>query len=140
MATPIIRLATPSDVPVITSGLLELKQQTAWAQCPHEGYTHAALVEFLDEQLRNDDAIMYVYDTGTVSAFCGGALARFYLPPHTLFVHEWGWFGDKRGCAACWQAVKQWGKKCGAYAARRVLARPGHSRTRYREETTWEVL
>lgn len=135
-----IRLARVEDIDVIATGLLELKAKTGWAFYGRDGYTRESLRVFLASRLNDSDSVLYVWEADTVTAFCGGQMSRFLLPPHMPIVLEFGWFGCERDAIECWVAVKEWGKRRGAELAYRVLARPGSSKTRIREEVTWEVL
>lgn len=135
-----IRLATHKDIPQIVEGMLALKAQTGWANYGRAGYTRESLRVFLTERLNSSNDVLYVWDDDSITAFCGGSMSNFLLPPHMPIVLEWGWFGLRRDAAECWSMVKRWGKRRGAELAYRVLARPGSSSTRIREEVTWEVL
>lgn len=137
-----IRLAQASDVPSVTEQMIQLQSRTAWAQFKEWGYNHASLSRFIHEKLSDPNAVLYVWDDGDdrVAAFCGGALNLFYLPPHMPLVFEWGWFGPPRQAAACWRAVKSWGKRRGARLAGRVRTQPGTSAHVADEHMIWKVL
>lgn len=135
-----LRLAQDKDIPAIVEGMLALKAQTGWSQYERPGYTRESLTVFLYDRLLDSNSVLYVSGDDTISAFCGGSLNRFYLPPHMLNVFEWGWFGDKRGCVECWNAVKRWGKRHGAELAGRVAAKPGTRPDTIEEHVIWKVI
>lgn len=135
-----LRLARDTDIPAIVEGMLVLQAKTGWSTYERTGYTREALGAFLSGHLESSNSVLYVWESDTLTAFCGGTLSNFMLPPHMPIVLEFGWFGVDRDAAAVWNAVKHWGKRRGAELAYRVLARPGSSKTRIREEVTWEVL
>ena len=137
-----VRLAQLSDLPFITHGLLNLKQQTAWSRYKQSGYNNDTLSQFIKDRLVDSQSVCYVSccGDGQLCAFCGGSLNRFYLPPHMPLVFEWGWFGPSKQATECWHAVVQWGRKHGAELAGRVRAHPGSRPGKIVEQYVWKVL
>ena len=136
-----IRHATHADIPALTQGMMALKDHTGWSAYHQPGYNHDTLTAFLTARLLHPQSVLFVWDPGTgVSAFCGGSLQWFTLPPYMPSVLEWGWFGPARPAAKCWNALCEWGRDHGAELAGRVSAVPGTHPKRIRESLTWKVL
>ena len=137
-----MRLATERDIPYILEGMLQLKQQTGWAAYVQPGYNATSLTTYLYDRLYDPQSVCVVWQplNGIPSAFCGGSLSTFHLPPHMPLVFEWGWFGRPRHAAQCWHHVKQWGKKHGATLAFYSRSTPGRRANRVQEHQTWSVL
>lgn len=134
-----VRLATHTDCPDIAQGLLELVPRTGWAMYKH-GVTYQDVLEFVTNRLVDPSCVLYVYDGGAVTAFCGASLSQLYVPPYHKTVYEWGWYGPPRQAALVWQAAKAWGKRHGAKLAGYISAKPGTSVTTIHEPYIWKVL
>ena len=136
-----IRLAREDDTPAIIQGMLALKPLTGWALYDRPGYDESSLTYFLYKRMADPRSVLYVWDVGTsISAFCGGSLDRFYLPPHMPLVFEWGWWGPPREAVQCYQAVARWGKRHGAELIGHVKARPGMQANAIHEHIVWKVI
>lgn len=137
-----LRLLRHTDIDTVVRMMLALRHTTAWSKYTREGYTYEALQQFISDRAFDPRSVCYVWDTGHggVSAFCGGTLTPFNLPPHMPVVYEWGWYGSPREAVTCWKQVCAWAKLRGAELGYRVSGRPGSTMNKFCELGTWEVL
>jgi hypothetical protein len=132
-----IRLATEQDIPVLVRGMLQLRQQTAWASVEGD-YSDVSLRQFLTLRLRAIDSVCYLWDD-PVDACCGITLNTMFHPPYLPYVHEWAWWGAPRPAVQCWHACLEWGRRQGAVYSLRVQSQPGPA-TSVHELAIWEKL
>jgi hypothetical protein len=132
-----LRQATSTDIPLLTAGMLALKDHTQW-RIIKGAYNSETLTQFLQQQLESATSVCYLWDDPLDGAFCGVSLGRMHLPPHLPYVFEWGWMGKPRTAAQCWRACTKWGKRHGAMLGCRTIA--GIDNRHVTELVTWEVL
>lgn len=137
-----IRLATEQDLPWLTQSMLDLKSHTGWSLYVQPGYNNDTLTRFLTTRLYDPLSVCMVWDDPEQgpTAFCGGSIQRFVLPPYMPCVLEWGWGGSPKPAVKCWHAVVQWGLDHGAQLSGRVISSPGTSSQEIRETIIWKVL
>ncbi len=136
-----LRLATLDDIPWLVHAMLELKAQTGWALYLQPAYNYDTLTHFLTNRLYDPLSLCMVWDPGDgPTAFCGGSLQSFVLPPHMPCVLEWGWYGPHKAAVKCWHAIVDWGVHHGAKLSGRVASQPGTSSQEIRETVIWKVL
>ena len=136
-----LRHATPEDIPWLAHQMLLLKTLTGWATYPQPGYNYESLTRFLTLRLVASDSVCWVWcPAGVPTAFCGGDLQTFVLPPYMPCVLEWGWGGERRGAVRCWHALVAWGRDHGAQLAGRVQPSCGYAPNRIEEYIKWKVI
>ncbi len=137
----VIRLATTQDLPWLVQSMLALKAQTGWSLYLQPGYNEESLARFLTQRLQDPLSLCVVWDPGDgPTAFCGGSLQSFVLPPYMPCVLEWGWGGPPKAAVKCWHAIVEWGLTHGAQLSGRVASQPGTSPQEIRETIIWKVL
>ena len=132
-----IRQWQPTDIPLVTLAMLDLKKKTIFEDSgydtdPQEG------VKWLHNVYLDHMKTVYIYEDedGQVQGICAVGLEENMFPPHVRVLSEWCMWGDSpKVMAQLWKQAKWWGKTHGALFAKRAT-----SVEHNREVVKWEKL